>query len=104
MQRRITEGGSQRQKKIKVTTSRSYAAASIDGRYRREPTGAGGLCRRYEAGRSAVEGWQNNPDMYNFKRIAEFFKVTYEYLLGDTDSKVHENMALAAVLGYRRRY
>ncbi|MEA4946989.1 MAG: hypothetical protein VB058_05430 [Oscillospiraceae bacterium] len=39
------------------------------------------------------------PDMYNFKRTAEFFKVPYEYLLGDTDSMVHENMALESSLG-----
>ena len=52
--------------------------------------------------RQAVAQWKDGktiPDMYNFKRIAEFFKVTYEYLLGDTDSKVHENMALADSLG-----
>ena len=52
--------------------------------------------------RQAVAQWKDGktiPDMYNFKRTAEFFKVTYEYLLGDTDSKVHENMALASSLG-----
>ena len=52
--------------------------------------------------RQAVAQWKDGktiPDMYNFKRIAEFFKIPYEYLLGDTDSKVHENMALADSLG-----
>ena len=41
--------------------------------------------------RQAVAQWKDGktiPDMYNFKRITEFFKVPYEYLLGDTDSKV----------------
>ena len=52
--------------------------------------------------RQAVAQWKDGktiPDMYNFKRIAEFFNIPYEYLLGDTDSKVHENMALADSLG-----
>ena len=52
--------------------------------------------------RQAVAQWKDGksiPDMYNFKRTAEFFKVPYEYLLGDTDSKVHENMALESSLG-----
>jgi len=50
--------------------------------------------------RQAVAQWKDGktiPDMYNFKRIAEFFKIPYEYLLGDTDSKAHENMALADI-------
>lgn len=52
--------------------------------------------------RQAVAQWKDGktiPDMYNFKRIVEFFKVPYEYLLGDTDSTVHENLALADSLG-----
>ena len=52
--------------------------------------------------RQAVAQWKDGktiPDIYNFKRIAEFFKIPYEYLLGDTDSKEHENMALADSLG-----
>ena len=52
--------------------------------------------------RQAVAQWKDGktiPDMYNFKRIVEFFKVPYEYLLGDTDSKVYNNMALADILG-----
>lgn len=52
--------------------------------------------------RQAVAQWKDGktiPDIYNFKRIAEFFKVPYEYLFGDTNSKVRENMTLADSLG-----
>jgi len=48
--------------------------------------------------RQAIAQWKDgktNPDVYSFVKIAEFFKVPYEYLLGETDSKVRENMKLA---------
>jgi len=48
--------------------------------------------------RQAIAQWKDgktNPDVYNFIKIAEFFKVPYEYLLGQSDSKVKENMKLA---------
>jgi len=47
--------------------------------------------------RQAIAQWKDgktNPDIYNFVKIAEFFKVPYEYLLGETDSRVRENMKL----------
>ena len=52
--------------------------------------------------RQAVSQWMNGkttPDCYNFKKVAEFFKVPLEYLYGDTDSKVSENITLAENLG-----
>lgn len=52
--------------------------------------------------RQAVSQWKDGktiPDMYNFKRIAEFFKVPPEYLYGETDSRVKENLALADSIG-----
>ena len=52
--------------------------------------------------RQAVSQWMNGkttPDCYNFKRVAEFFKVPLEYLYGETDSKVSENIHLAESLG-----
>lgn len=52
--------------------------------------------------RQAVAQWKDGktiPDMYNFKRTAEFFKVPYEFLLGDTESKIYKNMALSDSLG-----
>ena len=52
--------------------------------------------------RQAVSQWMNGktiPDCYNFKKVAEFFKVPLEYLYGETDSKVNENLALAESLG-----
>ena len=52
--------------------------------------------------RQSVSQWINGkttPDCYNFKRVAEFFKVPLEYLYGDTDSKVSENIALSENLG-----
>jgi len=52
--------------------------------------------------RQAVSQWINGkttPDCYNFKKVAEFFKVPLEYLYGETDSKVSENIALAESLG-----
>ena len=51
--------------------------------------------------RQAIAQWKDgktNPDVYSFVKIAEFFKVPYEYLLGETDSKVRENMKLAGDL------
>ncbi|MCL2842378.1 MAG: helix-turn-helix domain-containing protein [Oscillospiraceae bacterium] len=52
--------------------------------------------------RQAVSHWKDGktiPDCFSFKKIAEFFKVPLEYLYGDTDSKVRENMALTESLG-----
>ena len=51
--------------------------------------------------RQAIAQWKDGkttPDVYNFVKIAEFFKVPYEYLLGETDSKVRENMKLVGEL------
>jgi len=47
--------------------------------------------------RQAVSQWMNGkttPDCYNFKKVAEFFKVPLEYLYGETDSRVSKNIAL----------
>ena len=47
--------------------------------------------------RQAVSQWKDGktiPDCYNFKKVAEFFKVPLEYLYGETESKVKENQAL----------
>jgi len=52
--------------------------------------------------RQAVSQWMNGkttPDCYNFKKIAEFFNVPLEYLYGDTDSKIRENILLSDNLG-----
>ena len=52
--------------------------------------------------RQAVSQWINGkttPDCYNFKKVAEFFKVPLEYLYGDTDSKIKEYLALSENLG-----
>jgi len=52
--------------------------------------------------RQAVSQWMNGkttPDCYNFKKVAEFFNVPLEYLYGDTDSKVRENILLSDNLG-----
>jgi len=52
--------------------------------------------------RQAVSQWMNGkttPDCYNFKKVAEFFNVPIEYLYGETDSRVSENIALAESLG-----
>ena len=52
--------------------------------------------------RQAVAQWKDGktiPDMYNFTKVAEFFNVPYEYLLGETDSKVRANVTVAAELG-----
>jgi len=52
--------------------------------------------------RQAVSQWMNGkttPDCYSFKKVAEFFDVPLEYLYGETDSKVKENILLANNLG-----
>jgi transcriptional regulator with XRE-family HTH domain len=50
----------------------------------------------------SVTQWQSGqtiPDILKFKRIAEFFDVSYDYLLGDSDSRKHENALLVNTLG-----
>gem|GEM_PF-3759621 len=42
---------------------------------------------------------QTFPDMYKFKKIAEYFGVSYDYLYGDTKSKSHQNMLICEELG-----
>ena len=52
--------------------------------------------------RQAVSQWMNGkttPDCYSFKKVAEFFDVPLEYLYGETNSKVRENILLADSLG-----
>ena len=52
--------------------------------------------------RQAVSHWKDGktiPDCFSFKKIAEFFKVPLEFLYGDTESKVKENLALTESLG-----
>ena len=52
--------------------------------------------------RQAVSQWKDGktiPDMYNFRKIAKFFNVPMEYLLGETESKVNENMDIYERLG-----
>lgn len=52
--------------------------------------------------RQAVSQWMNGkttPDCYSFKKVAEFFDVSLEYLYGETNSKVRENILLADSLG-----
>ena len=52
--------------------------------------------------RQAVAQWKDGktiPDAYNFGKVAEFFGVPYDYLLGTNDSRVHENMLLSENLG-----
>jgi len=46
----------------------------------------------------SVSQWRNGdsvPDIYKFKKIAEFFGVSYEYLYGDSDSRFSENQLIA---------
>ena len=50
----------------------------------------------------SVTQWQSGqttPDIFKFKKIAEFFDVSYDYLLGDSDSRKHENALLVGELG-----
>ena len=50
----------------------------------------------------AIGKWssgKSEPDMSYFKRIAEFFGVSYEYLYGDSKSKKRENLLLSDELG-----
>jgi len=52
--------------------------------------------------RQAVSHWKDGktiPDCFSFKKLAKFFKVPLEYLYGDTESKIKENMALTESLG-----
>jgi transcriptional regulator with XRE-family HTH domain len=52
--------------------------------------------------RQTVAQWKDGktvPDIYNFQKLIEFFDIPYEYLLGDTDSRVKENIDIANALG-----
>lgn len=52
--------------------------------------------------RQAVAQWKDGktiPDMYSFKKVADFFGVPFSYLYGDTDSRQAENMHLEETLG-----
>ena len=48
--------------------------------------------------RQAIAQWKDGktvPDVYNFVKIAEFFNVPYDYLLGKTESRFQENIKLS---------
>ena len=50
----------------------------------------------------SVTQWQSGqtiPEILKFKKIAEYFDVSYDYLLGDSKSKKNENVALVEDLG-----
>ncbi|ADU26049.1 helix-turn-helix domain-containing protein [Ethanoligenens harbinense] len=52
--------------------------------------------------RQAVAQWKDGktiPDINNFRALARFFEVPYEYLIGDTESRVREHFDLADTLG-----
>jgi transcriptional regulator with XRE-family HTH domain len=52
--------------------------------------------------RQAVAQWKDGktiPDMYSFKKVAEFFSVPFSYLYGDSDSRQAQNMHLEETLG-----
>jgi transcriptional regulator with XRE-family HTH domain len=52
--------------------------------------------------RQTVAQWKDGktvPDAYNLQRLHQFFNVTYEYLMGESESRQHENLALADSLG-----
>lgn len=42
---------------------------------------------------------QSTPDIYTLQKIAKFFDVSYEYLLGETDCKKRENVSFSRNLG-----
>jgi transcriptional regulator with XRE-family HTH domain len=52
--------------------------------------------------RQAISQWKNGvtiPDMYHFRKVADFFNVPMEYLLGETKSRLRENINAANDLG-----
>ena len=52
--------------------------------------------------RQTIAQWKDGktvPDIYNFQKLIEFFKLPYEYLLGETDSRAKENIDMANTLG-----
>jgi transcriptional regulator with XRE-family HTH domain len=52
--------------------------------------------------RQAISQWKNGvtiPDMYHFRKVADFFNVPMEYLLGETESRLRENINAANDLG-----
>ena len=48
---------------------------------------------------SLYENGQNKPDVETFKRIAKYYGVTYDYLLGDSNNKSKENIDIGNELG-----
>ena len=60
------------------------------------------LAKAIGVSHQAVTQWsggQTIPDIYKFRKIAEHFGVSYDYLYGDTKSRTHKNMALVGELG-----
>lgn len=52
--------------------------------------------------RQTIAQWKDGktaPDIYNFQKLAQYFEVPYEYLLGESDSKEKENLYLEEALG-----
>ena len=52
--------------------------------------------------RQTIAQWKDGktvPDIHNFQKVAQYFSVPYEYLLGDTESRVRDNFHLERVLG-----
>ena len=52
--------------------------------------------------RQIIPLWANGktiPTIDNFKRIAEYFDVSYDYLYGDSENRKHENKILVDELG-----
>ena len=52
--------------------------------------------------RQTIAQWKDGktvPDIYNFQKLVEFFDVPYEYLLGDTESRIKENVDISNALG-----
>ncbi|GHU56422.1 hypothetical protein AGMMS49975_19710 [Clostridia bacterium] len=56
--------------------------------------------------RQTISKWKDGftiPDIYGMKKLCEFFKVPYEYILGETDSIVKENFDTSKQLGLTDR-
>ena len=52
--------------------------------------------------RQTIAQWKDGktvPDIYNFQKLAEFFEMPYDYLLGDTNSRAKENIDISNALG-----
>ena len=96
----IYDRNSQKAQKAKVQKSFSMALSTL---MRETETTQAALADYLGITRQSVSQYmvgKTIPDIYILKQIAKYFNVTYEYLLGETQSKQKENIEINQKIGF----